>query len=86
MHAEFISRVSINAMINYHIDYQSAIKLIKSNPTGKPKFLSEKLPDRDLRYCLFYKRRYKIVFEIKDNAIFIYDIIDCRQSSKRNQV
>ena len=39
--------------------------------------------DVQLRYRLFGKR-YRIVFEIVGNSVYIYDIQDCRQDSDKN--
>ena len=39
--------------------------------------------DVQLRYRLF-RKRYRIVFEIVGNSVYIYDIQDCRQDSDKN--
>jgi hypothetical protein len=39
--------------------------------------------DAQLRYKLFGKR-YRIVLEIVGNAVYVYDIQDCRQDVDKN--
>lgn len=85
-HLEFLARVSEAASLRLYYEYKDAINFIEENASGCQKYYSNKLPDIDLRYWIFGKQRYRIVFEIIDNDVFAYDIQDCRQNPDNNIV
>jgi mRNA-degrading endonuclease RelE of RelBE toxin-antitoxin system len=77
-HMEFLSRVSKNATIQLYKEYEEALRYLEGSPESCPSYLPRMSIDAQLRYKLFGKR-YRIVFEIVDNAVYVYDIQDCRQ-------
>jgi len=82
-HIEFLARVSESAAYRILEAYEEALAFLESSPEICPIYSSGNQVDAQLRYKLFGKR-YRIVFEIVDNSVYVYDIQDCRQSAERN--
>jgi len=80
-HLAFLARVSERAAFGLYDAYQGALEFLADNPESCPRYA----PKATLRAKLFGKR-YRIVFEIADNTVHIYDIQDCRQSTDKNLV
>ena len=84
-HIEFLSRVSENAAIRLYKEYEEALVYLKNTPESCPTYLPRMSIDAQLRYKLCGKR-YRIVFEIVDDAVYVYDIQDCRQDVDKNLI
>ena len=84
-HIEFLARVSQRAAMQLYDAYEDALKYLENSPESCPRYFSKSHIDEELRYKLFYNR-YRIVFEIHNNEVFIYDIQDSRQDDSRNLV
>jgi len=84
-HIEFLAHVSEAAAVRLYNEYEEALNFIKDSPTSCPPYIPQKPIDAKLKYKLFGKR-YRIVFEIIDNAVYAYDIQDCRQDVDKNFV
>ena len=84
-HLEFLARVSERAAVQLYNAYEKALGFLEESPESCPLYVPATPIDAQLRYKLF-DERYRIVFEIVGNAVFIYDIQDCRQSSDKNIV
>ena len=54
---------------------------LSENPRIYPRYESK--AEAELRYKLFSKR-YRMVFEIVGNNVYVYDIQDCRQDTDKN--
>lgn len=83
VHMEFLSRVSENAAIRLYSEYEETLSFLENSPESCPIYISRISSDTQLRYKLFGKR-YRIVFEIVGDAVYAYDIQDCRQDSNQN--
>ena len=83
-HTHFIAQVSVGAAEKFYDDFNKSIESLKANPGMYPVYNLKK-PIEGVRFhCkLFHKERYRIVFRIIDNSVFIYDIQDCRQDIGR---
>jgi len=84
-HVEFLARVSEEAASALLSEYDESIEFLESYPESCPIYEPNMLIDADLRYKLFWKR-YRIVYEIIGNTVYIYDIQDCRQDSDKNLI
>jgi mRNA-degrading endonuclease RelE of RelBE toxin-antitoxin system len=84
-HMRFLARVSVPASERLYLSLEEAIKELKRNPKRCPIYTLPGKSNAELRYRLFGKR-YRIVFEIIDNAVYVYDIQDCRQDTDKNLV
>ena len=83
-HTEFLIRVSIDAARRLLFDFRKATKRLAENPYQFP-FADELdapgIPPEMYRKCLF-ENRYKALFLIENNDVFIDAIIDCRQDNR----
>jgi len=84
-HVAFLARVSERAAVGLYQEYEEALEFLEENPESCPLYMTSMLADATLRYKLFGKR-YRIVFEIVDNAVYAYDIQDCRQDTDKNLI
>jgi len=84
-HVEFLARVSEKAATRLYDAYKEALKFLEDTPESCPPYFSKTLTNEELRYKLFYKR-YRIVFEVIGNEVYVYDIQDCRQDGEVNLV
>jgi hypothetical protein len=82
-HIEFLARVSETAAIKLYKDYEEALVFIGSSPLSCPLYMTLIQTDAEFRYKLFGKR-YRIVFEIVSNMVYVYDIQDYRQDTDKN--
>jgi plasmid stabilization system protein ParE len=85
MHIEFLARVSEAAAVRLYDEYEKSLDFLKNTPTSCPPYIPQNPIDAKLKYKLFGKR-YRIVFEIIENAVYAYDIQDCRQDIDKNLV
>ena len=85
VHIEFLACVSENAAIRLYEAYENALAFLGDSPKSCPPYISSKTVDADLKYELFGKR-YRIVFEIIGNEVYVYDIQDCRQDMDKSLV
>jgi hypothetical protein len=84
-HFRFLARVSVLAAERLYTAYEDALRFLEHSPEICPRYITQKMPDADLKYKLFGKR-YRIVFEIIGNAVYVYDIQDCRQDTDKSLV
>jgi len=84
-HIEFLSRVSESAAERLYVEYKEALGFLGQSPEICPLYIPQKSIDADLKYKLFAKR-YRIVFEIIDSEVYVYDIQDCRQDEDKSLV
>jgi len=80
-HVDFLRRVSASAAVKLADEFNECLNTLLENPGIYPRYESE--INADLRYKLFLKR-YRIVFEIIENDVYIYDVQDCRQDMDKN--
>jgi hypothetical protein len=84
-HINFMARVHEPAAVRLFEAYRDSLGSLSENPNGYPKYEPQSPIDKELHYKLFSKR-YRIVFEIVGNLVFIYDIQDCRQDVDKNLI
>ena len=82
-HVEFLARVSENAANRLLDEMLASVCSLKIMPFRCPVYNRPYLPVGKYRYLLFGKR-YRIVFQIVGDHIFIDDIQDCRQHDDKN--
>ena len=84
-HIRFLSQVSISAAERLFEEYDKALVFLETNPNSCPPYLLEKTIEFDFKSKLFFKR-YRLVFRIDGNNVYIHDIQDCRQSLDKSLV
>ena len=81
-HIEFLARVSVPAAKAFRNAYAEIIHEIEVNPFQFPIETDPNLPDGLYRKALFAKR-YKALFIVEDNIVFLDAVVDCRQDAGR---
>jgi len=84
-HIHFLARVSEPAAGRLYDAYEEALGALAENPRGYPRYEPHSEIAAELHAKLFAKR-YRIVFEIRGDAAYIYDIQDCRQDIDKSLV
>ena len=84
-HLEFLARVSEVAAVRLNAEREKALDFLEETPESCPIYLPDKPTDVKLRYKLF-GGRYRIVFTIDEQMVYVYDIQDCRQDIDKNIV
>lgn len=77
-HFEFLARVSVNAANKLLYGLLKDIRNLRTDPFRYPLYNRPYLPTGKYRYMLSNKR-YRIVYQIIGNQVFVDDIQDCRQ-------
>ena len=85
IHIEFLARVSEKAATRLYEDYKAAIGFLEGSPQSCPLYIPKISIDAELRYKLI-GNRYRVVFEIVENSVFVYDVQDCRQNIDKNLI
>jgi len=84
-HVEFLARINENAALLLYDNYEEALIFLKRTPDICPPYYPNTPIDAELRYKLFGKW-YRIVFEIIEKDVFVYDIQDCRQDADKSLI
>jgi mRNA-degrading endonuclease RelE of RelBE toxin-antitoxin system len=84
-HFLFLSQVSETAARNLLTRLIKDIRSLEYMPQGNPYFDRPYLEQGKYRYKLSY-RRYRIVYQIIKDCVFVEDIQDCRQEDGKNIV
>ena len=84
-HMEFLARVSESAANKLLDHLLTDIRSLAVLPYRNPIYSRPYLPDGKYRYLLSSKR-YRIIYQIDSDFVFIDDIEDCRQEENKNTV
>jgi hypothetical protein len=84
-HIHFLARVSEPAAGCLYDAYEEALGSLAENPFGYLRYEPHSEIAAEL-HAKFLAKRYRIVFEIRDDAVYVYDIQDCRQDIDKNLV
>jgi plasmid stabilization system protein ParE len=84
-HIRFLGQASVSAAERLYDTLCAAIDELEYNPYGYPLYTPQIPMSASLHYKLC-KKRYRFVFEIIDDTVYIYDIQDCRQDIDKNIV
>lgn len=82
-HFEFLARVSVNAANRLLDGLLNDIRNLRTDPFRYPAYNRPYLPVGKYRYILSNKR-YRIVYQITGNQVFVNDIQDCRQDDDKS--
>jgi len=87
-HTLFLAQVSISAAERLYKRRYKEIKSLDFNAAGYPVYLPRKkiyCTGTIYRYTLC-KKLHRIVFVVIDDAVYVYDVQDCRQHPNRSLV
>ena len=82
-HFEFMARVSETAAENLLDGLLASIESLKGMPQRNPAYDKPYLKSGKYRYLISCDR-YRIVYQIEENIVYVDDIQDCRQSDINN--
>lgn len=82
-HFEFLARVSVNAANRFLDELLKDIWNLRTDPFRYPMYNRPYLTVGKYRYILSSKR-YRIVYQIIGNQVFVDDIQDCRQDDDKS--
>ena len=77
-HAAFLAQTSVNAAQRLADSFEKIAGSLEFMPQRCTWLTNEFIPRNMYRYILFEKR-YMIIFQIKDNTVYVAHVIDCRQ-------
>jgi plasmid stabilization system protein ParE len=77
-HIRFLTQASEKAAKNLIKEFKKATKSLENLPERNPWFSDPAIPSNKYRKLLINKQ-YLIIYQIKDNNVFLDFIIDCRQ-------
>jgi len=77
-HVEFLSRVSIAAAKQLRNDFKSTLLRLMNNPYQFPIDIDLNPENTPYRKAIFGKR-YKLLFIIDGESVFVDSVADCRQ-------
>ena len=82
-HLEFLARVSEYAASKLLDELIADIDSLHSSPLRNPMFNRPHLPSGKYRYMISGKR-YRIVYQVEGDIVYVDDIQDCRQDDDKN--
>ncbi|ABO50977.1 plasmid stabilization system [Desulforamulus reducens MI-1] len=77
-HAQFLAQVSEHAAIRLIEDFQVRAKSLEQFPERNPWLVDQLIPSRKYRKLLLEKR-YLLVYQIKENTVYVDAVVDTRQ-------
>ena len=80
-HIRFLAKVSPGAAKRLHREIITEIKALEFMPENYPWLSCDEIPANKYRKKLAAKR-YLLIYQIKDNTVYIDYVLDCRQDYK----
>jgi len=84
-HFEFLARVSVNAAHRLLEGLLQDIRKFAYDPFRFPIYNQPYLPINKYRYIISNKR-YRVVYQVCGNHVFVDDIQDCRQDDNKSLI
>ncbi len=84
-HFEFLARVSVNATHRLLDGLLQDIRKLAYDPCRFPIYNQPYLPINKYRYIISNKR-YRVVYQVCGNHVFVDDIQDCRQDDSKSLI
>ena len=84
-HFEFLARVSETAAEKLLAGLVADIRSLEYMPYRNPVYSRQYLKSGKYRYMMS-RGRYRIVYQIEENTVFVEDIQDCRQSDPQYDI
>ena len=77
-HIAFLANVSKDAARSTKSVIMKALRSLEEMPKRYP-FLDEELLPKNKYHKMFVESRYLVLYQIKDNVVFVDYMVDCRQ-------
>ena len=83
-HIQFLSKVSLPAARRLRSSFKEIIARIGENPFQFP--VDPIFEDLNFPYRkALFEKRYKVLFTVSDNVVFIDSVVDCRQNNQSSE-
>ena len=80
-HIRFLANISRKAAEKLHKDIVAEIRVLEFMPESYPWLNCDEIPAYKYRKKLVSKR-YFLIYQIKDNTVYVDYVLDCRQDYK----
>jgi plasmid stabilization system protein ParE len=80
-HSRFIANVSEKATIQFINEFNEKAKSLENFPERNPYIIYPMIPEGKYRKLVIV-RKYLLIYQIKDENVFVDAILDCRQDYK----
>jgi plasmid stabilization system protein ParE len=80
-HSRFIANVSEKAAMKFINDFNEKVKSLERFPERNPYVIDPMIQERKYRKLIILKR-YILIYQIKDEDVFVDALLDCRQDYK----
>ena len=77
-HAAFLAQASPDAAERLVVSFEKAANSLEEMPQRCPWLAGEYIPRNVYRFLVFEKR-YLLIFQIQDDVVYAYYVVDCRQ-------
>lgn len=77
-HAMFLSNANQNSANKFIEEFQNVSASLSSMPYQAPILHSDEFQNEKYRKLLFFKH-YLLIYQIKDNTVYIEYVLDCKQ-------
>lgn len=77
-HAAFLAQVSTTAAEKLLVSFQTAANLLRDMPHRCAWLSVDYMPHNKYRFLLF-EGRYMLIFQVRDNKVFVDYVLDCRR-------
>jgi len=84
-HFEFLAQINVDAANKLLNGLLADIGSLEKMPFRNPSYNRPYLPMGKYRYMVSNKR-YRIVYQIDDDYVYVEDIQDCRQAEDKNRL
>lgn len=77
-HSRFLAQVSENAAIKLIDEFQEKVNSLETMPDRNPLLEDTFISERKYRK-LVMKKRYLLIYQVKEDTVYVDYIVDCRQ-------
>lgn len=77
-HAAFLAQASPEAAERLTVEFRKTANSLEMMPQRCPWLAGDYIPKNAYRFILFEKR-YMLIFQIMDEAVYVDYVVDCRQ-------
>lgn len=77
-HAAFLAQNSLDAAERLVVSFEKAANSLDTMPQRCPWLTGEYIPGNIYRFLVFEKR-YLLIFQVRDDIVYVDYIVDCRQ-------
>ena len=77
-HASFLANVNVEAANRLTSEFVETANSLRNMPQRHPWLRGDYIPRNTYRFALFEKR-YMLIFQIVDDIVYVYYVVDCRQ-------